>query len=217
MGCVAVEQLRPRLRLYAITPGGLETAADFDAACRRVIDQGVTAIQFRSKRLRDPIDLRRCAMAVQAVCAAADVLFVVNDALELACELGAAALHLGPDDVPIQIARARLGPDCVIGASAASVALALAAESAGADYLVVGAIFDASPSKDNGSPPQGVGVLQEMRRHPQLASIPIVAIGGITAATAASCFAAGADGVAAIRAFFDPAAASLSEQLSCRR
>lgn len=200
-------EIRARLRLYAITPGELSTGllvARIAAAARA----GVTAVQYRDKVERSAIERATRLAAVAAACRDAGVWFVVNDDPEIALEVGADAVHLGPADAPVDQVRARVGERLAIGASAGTVERAAELVRAGADYLGVGAIYDARPSKGNASAPRGPQVLRAMRAEPALASFPIVAIGGVTPDNAGACLDAGADGVAAIRGLLGAADAA---------
>ncbi|MBH23167.1 MAG: thiamine phosphate synthase [Myxococcales bacterium] len=184
-----------QLTLYAITdrPGeGLDERVE--AALRG----GATTIQLRLKG----------ATAREVFAAAREVLprcrwhgapLIINDRLDIALAVGADGVHLGPDDLPVVEAR-RLAPDgFIVGGSAGTVEAAQALERAGADYLGVGAIFDARPSKSNASAPRGLEALAEVCAGVR---IPVVAIGGVTRETAPRCVQAGAAGVAVIRAVF---------------
>jgi len=193
------EALRRALRVYAITPDAWDTPAEYVAAVGVALRAGVTAVQFRTKRPRDPKTRRACAEAVQSLCRRHGALFVVNDDVDLAIALGADAVHVGPNDAPVDVVRARVGECMWIGASAGRVEDARDRVRAGADHLGVGAIFDASGTKPDAHHGRGVAILKALRADPVTASIPIVAIGGITAERAAACIEAGADGVAAVR------------------
>lgn len=193
------DALRRAIRVYAITPDRWDTPAEYVAAVGVALRSGVTAVQFRAKRARDPEQRRACAEAVQALCRRHGALFVVNDDVDLAVELGADAVHVGPNDAPVDIVRARVGEAMWIGSSAGTVEAAVALVDAGADSLGVGAIFDASGTKPDAHHGRGPEILSAMRAHASLAGVPIVAIGGITAERAGACIDAGADGVAAVR------------------
>lgn len=200
--------LRERLRFYAITPDTWEAPGEYGARVTEAIAAGATCVQFRDKRSR-PASLREsCARAALDACRAGGALFVVNDDVTLALTLGADGVHLGPDDAPIATARALAGPSLLIGGSAGSVERAEGLVGAGADYLGVGAIFDARASKANASAPRGVDVLRAIRD--AFPTLPFVAIGGVDASNARACLAAGADGVAVIRAAWGPSASALA-------
>ena len=185
----------PRLAgLYAITP-----AADTDLApaVEAALRGGARVIQFRDKH-GAPAARRAQAETLLALCRAHDALLLVNDDVELAAAIGAHGVHLGQDDMPPAVARARLGAEAVIGVTChASLALAEQATAAGADYVAFGRFF-ASRSKPE-APPAPVALLGEARRR---LALPIVAIGGITPENGAQLIAAGAHMLAVIEGIF---------------
>ncbi len=128
---------------------------------------------------------------------------LINDRVDVAWAAGAGGVHLGASAVPVgEVARARRlrgDRDFLIGASCHSAEAARRAEGDGADYAFFGPVFD-TPSKAAFGPPQGLRGLAEVCAALQ---IPVLAIGGINAETAAACVEAGAAGVAAIRWFQD--------------
>ncbi|MBM3469889.1 MAG: thiamine phosphate synthase [Armatimonadetes bacterium] len=121
---------------------------------------------------------------------------IVNDRVDIALAVGADGVHLGPDDLPVADARRLLGPEKIIGASAATVEEALMAQAEGADYVGVGSIFPTSSKPDAG---EAIGV-EPLTRIRAAVGIAVVAIGGITYDNAAQAIRAGADGVAVISA-----------------
>lgn len=196
------ESLRARLWVYGITPDSMVDEGELRREVAAAARAGMTAVQYRHKTARRHDKHEAMARAVVEVAAAYDLLSIVNDDPELACRIGADGVHLGMNDDDVTSVRARYGPSFVIGASPPTIEEARAAVLQGADYLGVGAIFDARPSKANASAPRGVAWLRELRAVPELATVPIVAIGGISAANCRSCITHGADGVASIRAVF---------------
>ncbi|MHB9131680.1 MAG: thiamine phosphate synthase [Armatimonadota bacterium] len=121
---------------------------------------------------------------------------IINDRVDLALAVRADGVHLGPDDLPVSVARRILGPTAIIGASAGTVDEAIEAEAEGASYLGVGCIYG-TRSKDDAGDPVGPERIAEIRAAVQL---PIVAIGGIKAEYIPELLAAGADGIAVITA-----------------
>lgn len=195
-----------RLRgLYAI----LDTAAlrgrrHADTA-RQLVRGGAAAIQLRDKTTPRK-DLLPIARELKGICAENDVLFIINDHLDLALTASADGLHLGQDDLPVKEARRLLNIDQLLGVSARTPELAAAAREGGADYLGVGAMYPTG-SRENAEVvgPERLRIIREA------VDLPIVAIGGITAANAAAVIGAGADAVAVIGAILgtaDPAAAA---------
>ena len=160
---------------------------------------GADLVQIREKDLdgRQLAELARSAIANVRT----DCRILVNDRLDVARAAGAAGVHLGERSIPVRDARRFVGDNgperFLIGASCHSLAAARIAQTEGADYVIFGPVF-ATPSKAGFGPPQGLRRLEEIC---QGISIPVVAIGGITAQTANECFALGAAGIAGIRLF----------------
>jgi thiamine-phosphate pyrophosphorylase len=122
---------------------------------------------------------------------------VVNDEIELALESGADGVHVGQSDIVGRDVRALIGPDKILGISANTVATALAAQRAGADYIGVGAVFPTSTKKD--ATGLTIPQLQEICR---AVAIPVVAIGGISKDNILTLSGSGVDGAAVISAIF---------------
>ncbi len=165
---------------------------------------GVDWIQLRE---RDLSGREMAEFAERAIARAGSRSAVlVNDRLDVAFAVGASGVHLGEHSLPADEARRFLSQRCapenfIVGVSAHSLEGALQAEQKGAEYVIFGPVF-ATPSKAGFGKPQGVPRLQEVC---QRLTIPVLAIGGITADNAKDCLAVGAAGVAAIRLFQDAA------------
>ena len=181
----------PGTQLYLISP--LQVGGDFPQRLERAFAAGkglVTAFQFRVKGL-DQHDAARLAEPLQAICAAHEVAFIVNDSVPLAKRLKADGVHLGQDDGDPKDAREDLGRDAQIGVTChASMHLAMEAGEAGADYVAFGAFFD-STTKDKGDAERPTTEMIE--RWVKLFEIPVVAIGGITPDNCQPLVSAGAD------------------------
>ena len=183
--------------LYAVTPDELDT----DCLVRKVgmaLAGGAHAVQYRNK-LAGAALRREQAAALLALCRTARTPFIVNDELDLAESLDADGLHLGRDDKPIDVARARLGRNKLLGASCYDrLALAVAACDAGADYVAFGSAYA------SGTKPGAVRAPLSLYREAKVRlACPVVAIGGITIENAPGLVDAGADAVAVISALFD--------------
>ena len=163
-------------------------------AARQAIRGGATAVQLRDK-LSTKRELLPVAQQLKSLCAENNVLFIINDHLDLALASDADGLHLGQDDLPIRVARKLLATDKLLGCSTRTVEQAIAAEREGADYVAVGSIYP-TPSKETAV---AVG-LERLRQVRQAVSLPVVAIGGITRDNAAEVIAAGASSIAVISA-----------------
>ena len=176
-------------QLYLISP--LEVDGDFPDRLRRAFEAGdglVTAFQFRVKDL-DQHEAARLAEPLQAICAAHDVAFIVNDSVALARRIKADGVHLGQKDGSPKEAREELGAAAQIGVTChGSRHLAMEAGEAGADYVAFGAFYPSS-TKDTEHTAE-VALLEWWN---MLFEIPSVAIGGITPDNCKPLVAAGAD------------------------
>lgn len=183
--------------LYAIADTGCVDPARLAAAVAQALEGGASVIQYRDKS-GDPGTRRRTARALLTLCRRYGVPLLVNDDVELAVETGADGVHLGREDVPLEAARARLGPEAIVGVSCYNdLERARRAAAAGADYVAFGRFFPSSTK------PHAVAADPELLRAARAElSVPIVAIGGITPENGASLIAAGADALAAIEGVF---------------
>jgi thiamine-phosphate pyrophosphorylase len=181
--------------LYAITPDTADTAWLVQCAAA-ALDGGAGAIQYRNK-VADAALSRAQAVALAQVHAARGGLYIVNDDAALAAAADADGVHLGDDDGGIAHARSLVGPERIIGVSCYDrFELAQAAVAAGADYVAFGSFHASSVKPD--ARRADVALLARAKS----LGVPVVAIGGITAANARALFTAGADAVAVIADVF---------------
>lgn len=183
------------LDLYVITDEKIGRGRSHAELARLACAGGADAIQLRDKH-KTPEELIRIGQEIRAITREAGALFLVNDSLEVALACGADGVHLGQDDMAAGRARSRVPRPFIIGISAGTVAEAVAAEEAGADYVALSPVF-ATSSKENAGPGQGLAVLRAMKA---AVSIPVIAIGGITRENLGDVVEAGAEGVAVISA-----------------
>ncbi len=160
----------------------------------QVIRGGAKAIQLRDK-LQSKKELLFIAQQLKNICSEHNVLFIVNDYLDIALAADADGLHLGQEELPPRVARQLLPIDKILGRSTNTVEQAIAAEAEGADYIGIGSIYP-TPSKETAI----VVGLDRLRQVRQAVSLPLVAIGGITKDNTTEVMAAGADSVAVIGA-----------------
>lgn len=177
-------------RLYLVLDG--TTSAELlDAALRG----GVDIVQLRDKDLLDG-ELVAAAAPFRAACNRHGALFILNDKPELVEACDADGVHVGQSDMPVADARAAVGNDRLVGLSIETVEQLDAID--GADYLGVGAVYD-TPTKADAT---GAG-LELVRAAADRLRIPWFAIGGVDLATAGEVIAAGAPGIAVVRAIRD--------------
>jgi thiamine-phosphate pyrophosphorylase len=160
----------------------------------QIIDGGAKVIQLRDKQSKRG-ELLLVAQKLRELCSQADVLFIINDYLDLAMAADADGLHIGQEDLPLPVVRRELPIDKVVGCSVTTLSQATKAQTEGADYIAVGSIFPTTTKKE--AIVVGVDILKELKR---TASIPLVAIGGINQNNVGEVVAAGADAVAMISA-----------------
>ena len=160
-----------------------------------VLAAAVPAIQLRERDF-SARELMTLAHEMQAVTASHRSQLLINDRIDVALALEGVGVHLRSNSLPLPVARKMLGPHWLLGMSVHSVEEGLLAETQGADYIVLGPIYE-TPSKQMFGPPLGIHTLEKACK---LVRIPIIGIGGVTAARAREMRHAGAFGAAVITA-----------------
>ncbi|MEW6409551.1 MAG: thiamine phosphate synthase [Nitrospirota bacterium] len=156
----------------------------------RVLRAGVRIIQFREKDLCRK-EMFETVLMLRNVSRIYKAILIINDHVDIAAAVDADGVHLGQDDLSIDVSRRILGSDKIIGISTHNLAEALEAQRAGADYIGLGAMFPSDTKKE--AKVCGIEMLRTIRPH---ITIPIVAIGGITPENVTEIVKAGADAVA---------------------
>lgn len=180
-------------RLYLVTPPRLNPEAFRDDLAAALDAGDVACLQLRLKDVDDDT-VRRAADLLRPVTEAHDVALIMNDRVDLAAETGCDGVHLGQTDGSLADARALLGTQATIGITCHdSRDLAMRAAEGGADYVAFGAFYPTA-TKD-----------PKARAHPDIltwwqtmATVPCVAIGGITVDNATALVRAGADFLAVV-------------------
>jgi thiamine-phosphate pyrophosphorylase len=194
-------------RLYAILdPAYFSSAEALFAAAEELASAGVTLIQYRNKsgnarqmleqarELKRRVDSHVSQKKRDMGHPASPVNLIMNDRADLALIAEFDGVHVGQDDLSPESIRQIIGPDRWLGVSTHNPEQLAEADRTSADYLAIGPVF-ATSSKERPDPAVG---LEGVRRARQLTRKPLVAIGGITRANAASVIEAGADSVAVI-------------------
>lgn len=171
-------------------PGGEDPRPLLDAA----LDGGVDLVQLREKTLPDDA-LVSAAKPFRAACEQHGALFILNDRPDLVEACNADGVHVGRNDTPVADARRVLGPGRLIGLSAST--LGELDDVQGADYVGVTAF--ATPTKED----TVAGGLDLVRAAAETLTVPWFAIGGVDLSNVAEVAAAGAPGVAVVRAIRD--------------
>ena len=186
---------------------------DVDAFCtivEKALQAGVTVLQLREKTVATR-DFYQLALRIKPIARQYNVPLLINDRLDIALAVDADGVHVGQEDLPVAVVRRLIGPDKILGATAATVAAAQTAEREGADYIGSGAMFPTLTKP--GKQVLSLNVLAQIK---QAVQVPVVAIGGITADNLLTLKITGVDGLAVVSAIIDSAdpAAATQEILS---
>jgi thiamine-phosphate pyrophosphorylase len=183
------DNLASVLRLLLVTDDAGLAGRDLVTTVADAVAGGVTAVQLRLKR----VEAHELAAAGRALLAAVRVPLFVNDRLDVALAIGAAGVHLGPDDLPVAAARRLAPPGFVIGASVGVASEVANGEAA--DYWGIGPWRATATKQDAGRAlgPEGFAPL-----HARAGGRPCVAIGGIRPEDLRAALEAGACGVAVV-------------------
>jgi thiamine-phosphate pyrophosphorylase len=193
-------------RLYAIIDPAQTGGRPAMSVCRELLAAGVRLIQYRDKRSSALAVFETCkdfALEIQQQ----GGMFFVNDRADIALAAGARGVHVGQEDLPVELARRVMGHEGWVGISTHDLDQLREADASSADYIAIGPIFE-THSKENPDATVGLEGLREARK---ATAKPLVAIGGITVQNARSVIDAGADAVAVIHELLaapDPASRS---------
>jgi thiamine-phosphate pyrophosphorylase len=182
-------------RLFLVTDRHQTNGRPLVPLLQRVLTAGVSVIQLRERDLSAK-ELVTLAREVQTVMAVRRSQLLINDRIDVALALEGVGVHLRSNSLPVSIARQLLGGQRLLGISVHAVEEAVQVESQGADYIVLGPIYE-TPTKQMFGPPLGIQTLEKTCR---LVRIPIIGIGGVTASRVREMRCAGAFGVAVITA-----------------
>lgn len=179
------------LTLYLVT-GRYDSHDDqFLAVIEEACQNGVTLIQLREKTLLTGT-FYELALKVKAITDRYDVPLIINDRVDICLAVDAAGVHIGDDEMPVDIVRSLIGTEKILGVSAKTVDRGLEAEKAGADYLGIGAIF---PTKTKDTALTSIETLKAIN---EAVTIPSVAIGGIKEENLSDFRGTGIDGVSIV-------------------
>jgi thiamine-phosphate pyrophosphorylase len=180
--------------VYLVTEEALSAGRRSEEIAEAALRAGVRVVQVREKEgsARRALEV---AMNLRGLTRRHGALLIVNDRLDIAIAVGADGIHLGQDDLPIELARRLLGPDALVGLSITDAAQLAAEDTLQADYLGVGAVFPTGSKGD--ATHAGLSLISAARK---ATAAPVVAIGGIDATNAGQAIAAGADSLAVISA-----------------
>lgn len=180
-------------KLCVITDTVVQDKFSHIEIAKLAIKGGADIIQFRDKRMTTS-ELVDTAIEIRKLCNHADVLFIVNDRVDVAIVSDADGVHLGKNDIPVKEARKLLGGNKIIGGTAHTLQEALIAVKQGADYIGYGHIFPTG-SKVRNTKPKGIKKLKQVCSQ---IKIPVLAIGGIGLENVEEVMFTGVHGIAVI-------------------
>lgn len=191
--------------LYLCTDRRLMTSPTIEASAESALRGGTTVIQLREKDCSSR-EFYELGLRVKKITDAYHAPHIINDRVDIALAVGAAGVHVGQGDLPCKVVREIVGPDMIVGVSAATLDEAVRAEEDGADYLGVGAMY-ATATKTDTRPVS----MEELLKIRAAVKIPIVVIGGINKQTLGNFKGTGVNGLAVVSAIVaqpDPEAAA---------
>ena len=182
------------LTLYAITDRKCIGGRGLEYSVEQALSGGATIVQLRDKAA-DFDTLCREADSLLKICQKYNSPLIINDSIDAVLKTGADGVHLGQSDIPCTVARKILGRDKLIGVSCATAEEAAKAQTDGADYLGVGAVFPTA-TKHNTRPVTA----ERIREIRAAVTLPFVVIGGVNEQNISSLYGLGINGAAVVSA-----------------
>ncbi len=183
------------LSLYVITDENL-IKKDIERAVEKAIKGGATVIQYRAKN-KDTKDMYEEAVRIKKVCDRYSVPLIINDRVDIALAVNADGVHLGQEDMPVEVARRIVGNEKIIGLSTKTLEQVKQANKLPVDYIGFGSIFPTETKKD--VKVSGIEVLKKVL---EISIQPVVAIGGINLDNVEEVLQTGCKNIAVVSAVF---------------
>lgn len=181
--------------LYLVTDRPMLNGRDLIDEVLKAVRGGVTLVQLREKDCSSR-EFYHLAAALKEALDKKAIPLIINDRLDIAMAVDADGLHIGQEDLPLNIVRNLLGTNKIIGVSASTLEEARVAAKQGASYLGIGPVYFTDTKKEIPQP-TGIELLKEFRA---VSDIPMVAIGGVTAESLPAIKKTGMDGAAVVSA-----------------
>ena len=181
------------LSLYLVTDKS-DDVEKFLKTIEEAIKGGVSVVQIREKTA-DTLDFYNLALKVKKITTKYNVPLIINDRVDVALAIDADGVHVGQSDMPCDVTRKLVGPNKIVGVSAATIDEAKKAEKDGADYIGTGAVFPTSTKDDAPKITK-----KELKEVVDSINIPVVAIGGITIDNASELIDTGIAGLSVVSA-----------------
>lgn len=181
--------------LYLVTDRGMLGGKNLYKAVEEAVRGGVTLLQLREKDAGSG-EFYNIAVEMKKLAGLFRTPLIINDRLDIALAVDADGLHIGQEDLPLEVARKLLGPGKILGYSVSNQAEAVYGEENGADYLGAGPVYHTG-SKEVAIEPIGPAGLKRIK---ESVSIPVVGIGGIGIANIGEVKESGIAGISVISA-----------------
>ncbi len=184
------------LRLYVITDENLSLETGLMEKVRQAIEGGATVIQYRAKN-KSSKQIYSEATALKKLCREYGIPLIINDRVDIAVAVDADGVHVGQDDLPVEVVRRIIGNGKIVGLSTKTLEQVVEANTLPVDYIGFGSVFPTTTKKD--ATLSGIEMLREAVK---LSIQPVVAIGGINAENVDSVLQTGCENVAVVSAVF---------------
>ena len=181
------------LSLYLVTDKS-DDVEKFLKTIEEAIKGGVSVVQIREKTA-DTLDFYNLALKVKKITDQYNIPLIINDRVDVALAIDADGVHVGQSDMPCDVTRKLVGPDKIVGVSAATIDEAKKAENDGADYIGTGAVFPTTTKDDAPKITK-----KDLKEVVDSINIPVVAIGGINLENASELKDTGIKGLSVVSA-----------------
>ncbi len=183
------------LSLYVITDENL-LRSNLIKAVEEAIKGGATVVQYRAKN-KSSLQMYREAQQIKKVCNKYKVPLIINDRVDIAVAIDADGVHIGQEDLPVEVVRRIIGFDKILGLSTKNLKQVKEANFLPVDYIGFGSVFPTETKKD-----AKVTGLEDLRKAVELSLVPVVAIGGITKENVDQVLKTGCNNIAVVSAVF---------------
>ena len=184
------------LNFYLITYSSLSKKGIISDV-ENAIKAGCKIVQYREKK-KNTKEMISEAKRLEEICRG-KAIFLINDRIDIAIAVNADGVHLGQEDIPVDIARSIIGNEKIIGLTVHNVNEAIIAKEQSVDYIGLAPIFNTDTKKDSKAP-CGINMIKEIKNSVDL---PIIAVGGINQNNVTDVVINGADGIAVVSAVLD--------------
>ena len=183
------------LSLYVITDENL-LRKDIEKAVEEAIKGGATVIQYRAKN-KDTLDMYNEATRIKKVCDKYNIPLIINDRVDIALAVDASGVHVGQEDMPVEVVRRLIGFQKIVGLSTKNINQVKQANNLPIDYIGFGSIFPTN-TKENAK----VAGLDQLKKAVEISVQPVVAIGGINHENVEQVLETGCKNIAVVSAVF---------------